>query len=59
MGINMLKEFSKAYQVPLSKIMEWEEKAREENLTFPEILVLCANYEAEKLKQQQNSLSTD
>ena len=39
--------------------MEWEEKAKEENLTFPEILVLCASYEADKLKQQQDSLSTD
>lgn len=58
MCINMLREFLKAYQVPLSKIMEWEEKAKEENLTFPEILVLCASYEAEKLKQQ-DSLSTN
>ena len=51
--INMLSRFSQIYQVPASKILEWDEKAKRDNLSYPEILLFCVQYECKKLKNQE------
>lgn len=43
----MLKKFSKCFDVPASKIVEWHELAEKNNLSYQEILLLCVQYEVE------------
>ena len=56
-SFEMLKKYSKCFDVPASKILEWQEKAENENLSFQEILLLCVEFECEKIKNQNSSIT--
>ena len=47
----MLKQFAKYFEFPASKIIEIEEKAKEEDLSYINILLLCVEYECIKNKK--------
>ena len=49
-----LKEFAKYFEFPASKIIEIEEKAKEEDLQYPKVLLLCVEYEC--MKNKNNNL---
>ena len=52
-SLSMFYKFSEGLNVPLSKIVEWEEKAKSQNLTYQQILTLAVRYCVENGKELQ------
>ncbi len=49
--INMLKKFANFFDVPTSKVLEIQEMAEKNNLSFQEVLFMCVKYEIEEKTQ--------